>query len=105
MKANFSVMNTSEVVVKIRPEKIQACMGFEPMTSDSGAVHYQLSWQVNWELVIMLDLNEPVKWWINDYEYMKIIYWYVNWSYIFMVIYLNFVNHVCRWILVLDKLK
>ena len=33
MKANFSVMNTSEVVVKIRPEKIQACMGFEPMTS------------------------------------------------------------------------
>ena len=33
MKANFSVMNTSEVVVKIRPEKIQACTGFEPMTS------------------------------------------------------------------------
>ena len=33
MKANFSVMNTSEVVVKIGPEKIQACMGFEPMTS------------------------------------------------------------------------
>ena len=59
MKANFSVMNTSEVVVKIRPEKIQACMGFEPMTSV--IVHYQLNWQVNWELVIMLDLNEPVK--------------------------------------------
>ena len=35
MKANFSVMNISEVVVKIGlgPEKIQACMGFEPMTS------------------------------------------------------------------------
>ena len=48
MKANFSVMNTSEVVVKIRPEKIQACMGFEPMTSvivvqctsQLGAGHY-----------------------------------------------------------------
>ena len=26
-------MNTTELVVEIRPEKIQACMGFEPMTS------------------------------------------------------------------------
>ena len=105
MKANFSVMNTSEVVVKIG--KNSGLYGI--WTHDlcgSGAVHYQLSWRVNWELVIMLDLNEPVKWWINDYEYMKIIYWYMNWfSYIFMVIYLNFVNHVCRWILVLDKSK
>ena len=27
----------------------------------------------NRELVIMLDPNEPVKWWIDDYEYMKIV--------------------------------
>ena len=27
----------------------------------------------NWELVIMLVPNEPVKWWINDCEYMKIV--------------------------------
>ena len=33
MKAIFAVMNTTSAVVKIRPEKIQACTGFEPMTS------------------------------------------------------------------------
>ena len=27
----------------------------------------------NRELVIMLDPNEPVKWWINDCKYMKIV--------------------------------
>ena len=33
MKAIFAVMNTTEAVVKRRPgKKIQACMGFEPMT-------------------------------------------------------------------------
>ena len=32
MKAIFAVMNTTWVVVKIRPEKIQACTGFEPTT-------------------------------------------------------------------------
>ena len=31
MKVILSVMCTTRAVVKIRPEKIQACMGFEPM--------------------------------------------------------------------------
>ena len=26
-------MNRTELVVEIRPEKIKACMGYEPMTS------------------------------------------------------------------------
>ena len=34
MTAILVVMNTTELVVKIRPEKIQALTGFEPMTSD-----------------------------------------------------------------------
>ena len=38
---------------------------------DTGAVVYQLA---NWELVIMLVRIEPVKWWINDCEYVKMIY-------------------------------
>ena len=34
MKEIFAVMNTTKAVVKIRPEKnIQACTGFEPVTS------------------------------------------------------------------------
>ena len=32
MKAIFAVINTTSAVVKIRPEKIQACTGFEPTT-------------------------------------------------------------------------
>ena len=32
MKAIFAVMNTTWAVVNIGPEKIQACMGFEPLT-------------------------------------------------------------------------
>ena len=33
MKAIFAVMNTTEAVVKEGLKKIQACTGFEPMTS------------------------------------------------------------------------
>ena len=34
MKVNTAVMNTTQTVVKIKPEnKIQACLGLEPMTS------------------------------------------------------------------------
>ena len=33
MKAIFSVMKTTVAVVKIKPEKVLLCMGFEPMTS------------------------------------------------------------------------
>ena len=38
VKANLAVMNTAWAVVKIRPEKIQACKGF-----NTDAVLYQLS--------------------------------------------------------------
>ena len=38
-----------------------------------GTMLYHLSKQVNWELVILLLRNIPVKWWINDCKYMKII--------------------------------
>ena len=48
-------MNTTELVVEIRPEKIKARTGFEPMTCDTGAALYQLSQQANWELIIMLE--------------------------------------------------
>ena len=33
MEAIFAVTNTTSAVVKIEPEKIQACKGFEPMAS------------------------------------------------------------------------
>ena len=33
MKVILAVICTTQAVVKIRPEKIQACTGFEPMTS------------------------------------------------------------------------
>ena len=35
MKAIFVVMNTTWAVVNIGPEKIQACVGFEPLTVQS----------------------------------------------------------------------
>ena len=40
----------------------------------TGDVLYQLSKQANWDLVIMLVPNKPLNWWINDCNYMKIIY-------------------------------
>ena len=61
---------------KIRPEKIQACTGFEPMTF---AILVQRS-QANWELVVMLVPNKPMKWWINDCEYTKVIHLNCRWS-------------------------
>ena len=38
---------------------------------DTGATLYQLSWQAKWELVIILVLNKPVKWWINGWNIWK----------------------------------
>ena len=32
---------------------------------DTGAALYQLSYHANWEPVMMMVLNKPVKWWIN----------------------------------------
>ena len=43
--------------------------GFKSMTS---AILVECS--TNWELVIMLVPNKPVKWWINNCKYMNIIY-------------------------------
>ena len=61
MKAIFAVMNTTSAVVKIRPEKkIQACMGFEPMTS---AIPVQRS--INWA-------NKPTGRWLTCW--VQIIY-------------------------------
>ena len=53
--------------------KIQAFMGTHDLC-DTDAALYQLSQQANWELVIMLVPSKLVKWWINDYEYMKVVY-------------------------------
>ena len=51
MEAIFAVTNTTSAVVKIEPEKIQACTGFEPMTSTipCSALPTELT-------------NKPVKW-------------------------------------------
>ena len=59
MKANFAVMNTTLPEVKIRPDKkIQACTGFESLTSAISVQSvYQLSYQANWELVSMLFIS------------------------------------------------
>ena len=75
MKAIFAVINTTWAVVKIRPEKNSGLYGIWTHDHcDTSAVLYQLSSQANWELVIMLVPYKPVKWWINDCEYMKIVY-------------------------------
>ena len=39
MEVIFTVTNTTKAVVKIRPKKIQACTGFEPMTSTIPVQH------------------------------------------------------------------
>ena len=68
-------MNTTEAVLKIWPEKKSGLNGIWTHDfCDTGAVLYQLSSQANWELVIMLVRNKPVKWLLNDWTYMNIIY-------------------------------
>ena len=68
-------MNTTEAVLKIWPEKKSGLYGIWTHDfCDTGAVLYQLSSQANWELVIMLVRNKPVKWLLNDCTYMNIIY-------------------------------
>ena len=69
MKAIFIVMNTTWAIVKIRPEKNSGLYRmWTHNLCDSGAVLYKLSKQANWELVIMLVPNEPMKWCIDDCE-------------------------------------
>ena len=68
-------MNTTEAVLKILPEKKSGLYGIWTHDfCDTCAVLYQLSSQANWELVIMLVRNKPVKWLLNDCTYMNIIY-------------------------------
>ena len=55
-------MNTTELVVEMRHEKIQARTGFEPMTMIP--VQRSTNWANNWVLVIIMDPHEPFKWWI-----------------------------------------
>ena len=50
-----------------KPEKIQACTGFEPLTS---AIPVQRS--TNWEQVVELDRYKPVKGWWWSYEYSNL---------------------------------
>ena len=68
-------MNTTELVVEIRPEKKSGPHGiWTHDLCDTGKALYQQSWQANWELVIMLDPNKPSMWWILTEIYdMKII--------------------------------
>ena len=57
-----SIIYTTFAVVKRKPEKNQACTGFEPYDlCDTGQALYQLSYQANRELVIWSVLNKPVK--------------------------------------------
>ena len=65
MKAIFAVMNTAWAVVKIRPEKKNLGLYWIWIyyLCDTSAALYQLSSQGNWELVIMLVPDKPVKWW------------------------------------------
>ena len=73
MKAILAVLNTTQAEVKIgrvRDLNHDFCY--------SGAVLYQPSWQVNWELVILLVPNKPVTIWksymwtadkeVNEYQ-------------------------------------
>ena len=53
-------MNTTAIVVEIRPEKNSGPYGLWTHDfCDTGATLYQLSQRANWELVIMLDPNKP----------------------------------------------
>ena len=58
-------MNTTELVVEMRLQKNLDPYGiWIHDLCDTGAALYQLSYQANWELMIILDLNKPSKWWI-----------------------------------------
>ena len=62
---------------KERLKKIEACTGFEPLTSAIPVQRsYQFSQQANWEQVVELVRYKPVKWW-----------WWELWIY---------ENHICE---------
>ena len=68
-------MDATFAVAKRKPEKVQACMGFEPMTS-AIPVQRSTNWanKHDWEQVAELVRIKPAKGWWWSYEYMKIIY-------------------------------
>ena len=64
IEAILAAMNTTELVVEIRLEKIQARTGFEPMTSAIPVQRYTKrankptgSWSLRW-----IQPDEPSKW-------------------------------------------
>ena len=53
VKKIIAVIDATFAVVKRKPEEIQACTGFEPLTSVIPVQRFdQLSYPANWELVI-----------------------------------------------------
>ena len=61
-KKTIAVTDTTFAVVKRKPDKNQACTGFEPYDlCDTGSALYQLSQQANWKLVMLSVLYKPVK--------------------------------------------
>ena len=51
--------NATWAVVKERPEKFKPRWHLNPDLCNAGAVLYQLSYQANWELVIMWVYDKP----------------------------------------------
>ena len=69
----FAVIYATEAVAKRKPEKNSVLNGIRTHDlCDASAVLYQLSYQANWELVILRVRNIPVKDEVTDeYECMK----------------------------------
>ena len=58
----IAVIDATFAVAKRKPEKIQACTEFGPLTSAIPVQRsYQLSQQANWEQVVELVRYKPVK--------------------------------------------
>ena len=76
MKVIFTVINTTKVVLKTEKKKID--LGLYRIWThdlcDHGVVLYRLSQQASQKLVIVLVHNKPVRWWVNNCKYMKIIH-------------------------------
>ena len=74
LRSNEHYLNSSEN--KAWKKKIQACTGFEPMTFTI-PVQRSTNWANkptrNWLLCSVVPIKS-MNWWINDCEYMKVIY-------------------------------
>ena len=79
MKVIFAVINTTKVVLKTeKTEEKKIDLGLYRIWThdlcDHGVVLYWLSQQASQKLVIVLIRNKPVRWWVNNCKYMKIIH-------------------------------